>query len=528
MSIQHYYIGVGGTGARVAEALVHLCAAGLGPEELFLMLIDPDAGNGNLSRTTELISRYQEIQAQIGTRADGVSLFRTRIVTPTPLVWTIFKQQNQTLSSFIALNSLEASAKPLKHLAEMLFTEGDLDERLNEGFRGRPAIGAVVMAQPGAELPPWSQFWEQIALVSREDEAKVFVVGSIFGGTGAAGIPTLGAAAVIRDRAALESDTAANSNGGRKKSKVYLGSCLVLPYFSFTQDVPADERGRNFVRPDDFPLATSAALHYYLTKQLAYDEMYLIGDSSNEVVGSFGAGAGAQKNRAHYVELGAALSALDFFTYGKPTTSRETQYFFSARNGETVDWGALPSSRRADAVVNVQTSVKYRLVSATMFFYAASAYGSKTLKAMDGAGVTPPTWFTDHFAKKARLEPRMNPRSPDQEAMIGRLDSFGESFLHWLRDIGGDRSVALTNMRALLDDSGALLAWRSAPVGQLNGDGSSKLQFETFVGSCLNEPSLLKANAGAVAADRYFNLFSLAADRFTQKYLNVQNSQAER
>lgn len=41
------------------------------------------------------------------------------------------------------------------------------------------------------------------------------------------------------------------------------------------------------------------------------------------------------------------------------------------------------------------------------------------------SGVTPPTWFTDHFAKKARLEPRMNPRSPDQEAMIGRLDSFG-------------------------------------------------------------------------------------------------------
>ena len=38
----NYVIGIGGTGARVVEARVHCCAAGLGPEQLSLLIVDPD------------------------------------------------------------------------------------------------------------------------------------------------------------------------------------------------------------------------------------------------------------------------------------------------------------------------------------------------------------------------------------------------------------------------------------------------------------------------------------------------------
>lgn len=520
MPITQYYIGIGGTGARVAEALVHLCAAGLGPDELFLMLIDPDAGNGNLSRTTELISRYQDIQKQIGTRGADVELFRTKIVTPDPVVWTIFDQQNQTLAGFISLSSLEASVKPLRHFVELLFTEGDLDEKLNEGFRGRPAIGAVVMAQPNTEIPPWSRFWEEIGKTTRADEAKVFVVGSIFGGTGAAGIPTLGSGPVIRDKAALDSE--------RQKSKIYLGSCLVLPYFTFDQNVPAEEKPRLFVKPADFPLATSAALYYYLTKELAYDEMYLIGDSGAEVVGQFGAGASGQKNRAHYVELGAALSAFDFYNHGGPSTSREKQYFISARSGESIGWDALPSARVTHLVGDVQATVRYRLTSAAMFFYSVATYGRETLAAMESRGNVSPPWFTDHFAVKKAHDARLDPRNASQREMIGRLEVFGERFLLWLRDINADRTVSLLRMGALLDEAGEPLEWRTAPIGQVTGVSSSQVRFEKFINDCLNEEALVKANAGTVAVDRYFNLFSMAADRFTTKHLNVQRVQGKR
>jgi hypothetical protein len=520
MAIRYYYIGVGGTGARVAEALVHLCAAGLGPDELFLMLVDPDAGNGNLARTSELISRYQDVQLQITTRADGVDLFKTKIVTPDPVVWTIFDQQNQTLEGFIELSSLDASVTPLKHFAELLFTEGDLSEKLNEGFRGRPAIGAVVMSQPNAEVPPWNRFWEEIGKVNRANEAKVFVVGSIFGGTGAAGIPTLGAAAVLRDKASLD--------GEGERSKIYLGACLVLPYFTFDQTIPQEEKSRLFIKAEDFPLATSTALYYYLTKQLSYDEFYLLGDSGGEVVGKFGAGAAGQKNRAHYVELGAALGALDFYARGEPTPTREKQYFISARDGDNVGWDALPCGRQANLVGEAQAMVRFRLTAATMFFYSIATYGREALAAMSGAGAIPPTWFDHFMGKRGTEEQRLDPLNAGQQEMIRRLDTFGERFLHWLRDINADRNVSLLKVNALLDESGALVPWKSAPVGQLAGDNSSNLNFDKFVSECLNDEALIKLNAGTVAADRYLNLFSMAADRFTNRHLNVHRPQAKR
>jgi hypothetical protein len=520
MSIRHYYIGVGGTGARVAEALVHLCAAGLGPDELFLMLIDPDAGNGNLSRTTELVTKYQNIQKQMGTRAEGVNVFRTKIVTPKPEVWTIFEQQNQTLGAFIGLGSLEATAPPLKHFAELLFTEEDLHEKLNEGFRGRPAIGAVVMAQPNPEEPPWSDFWAEIAKINRADEAKVFVVGSIFGGTGAAGIPTLGASAVIRDRAALDAE--------KQKSKIYLGSCLVLPYFTFDANVPLDERTRLFVKPEDFPLATSSALYYYLTKQLSYDEMYLIGDSGSEIVGQFAAGAATQKNRAHYVELAAGLSALDFYVHGERTPTRERQFFISARDGAGIDWQGLPSARHTHLVSEVQTAVRYRLTAAGMFFYSLAAYGHETLETLKDPGAVPPTWFKDHFViRKGTDDARRDPRNPLQAETIRHVEQYGERFLLWLRDIMADQHVSLLKIGAVLDEGGNVLPWRNAPVGQFVAGAQQKVGFDRFVNDCLNEESFVEANAGEVAADRYLNLFSLAANRFTNKHLNVLRPQTK-
>lgn len=519
MPIRHYYIGVGGTGARVAEALVHLCAAGLGPDELFLMLIDPDAGNGNLSRTTELLSKYRDVQRQIASRAGGVVGFRTKIITPDPVVWTIFDQQNQTLASFIALNSLEASAKPLRHMAELLFTEADLHEKLNEGFRGRPAIGAVVMAQPNADAPPWSEFWAEISKINRADEAKVFIVGSIFGGTGAAGIPTLGAAAVIRDRAALDAE--------KVKSKIYLGSCLVLPYFTFDQAATPDEKARLHVKPDDFPLATSSALYYYLTKQLSYDEMYLIGDSGSEVVGQFAAGAGSQKNRAHYVELAAALSALDFYGNGVATASREKQYFISARDGVTVGWEGLPSSRHTHLVTEVQGTAKHRLMATAMLFYALSSYGREALAVLSkDSRAVPPVWFKDHFnLGKGTDDGRLDPRSAAQREAIQRIEEFGERYLLWLRDIVSDNSVSLVKIGALLDEAGHVLPWANAPVGQFVPGRPQKISFDKFVNECLNAEAFVDTNAGEVASDRYFNLFSLAANRFTHRHLNVPQPQ---
>jgi hypothetical protein len=45
-----YLIASGGSGAKVAEALIHLCGAGLGPDSLQILSVDTDDNNGNRSR----------------------------------------------------------------------------------------------------------------------------------------------------------------------------------------------------------------------------------------------------------------------------------------------------------------------------------------------------------------------------------------------------------------------------------------------------------------------------------------------
>ena len=58
---------------------------------------------------------------------------------------------------------------------------------MDKGFRGHPSIGASIMAQTAlGEDEPWKTFR---ALVKTDTDAKVFLAGSIFGGTGASGFP---------------------------------------------------------------------------------------------------------------------------------------------------------------------------------------------------------------------------------------------------------------------------------------------------------------------------------------------------
>jgi hypothetical protein len=51
-------VAVGGTGAKVAEAIVHTAAAGLGVDRLLIGFVDQDSGNGNTSRGVETVRAY--------------------------------------------------------------------------------------------------------------------------------------------------------------------------------------------------------------------------------------------------------------------------------------------------------------------------------------------------------------------------------------------------------------------------------------------------------------------------------------
>ena len=53
-----YLIAAGGSGAKVAEALIHLCGVGFGPDSLRILSVDTDDNNGNLARLTSTHTAY--------------------------------------------------------------------------------------------------------------------------------------------------------------------------------------------------------------------------------------------------------------------------------------------------------------------------------------------------------------------------------------------------------------------------------------------------------------------------------------
>lgn len=71
-----FIFGIGGTGSRVLRALTMLMASGvkLGHQQVVPIIIDPDAGNADLTKATTLLNNYlsihNKIQPSDGSRSD--------------------------------------------------------------------------------------------------------------------------------------------------------------------------------------------------------------------------------------------------------------------------------------------------------------------------------------------------------------------------------------------------------------------------------------------------------------------------
>ena len=192
----YYFISIGGSGARVLESLAHLLTAGLLPNKekdghLYAMSIDPDTGNGNLIRTTTLLTCLNGFKnVKVG---EGTPLLKTPLILANPFVWSP-TDLNTTLDKIISYQNY--SDKPIGKLYEALYTRKERNEILDEGFRGRPSIGAAVMGMKATAQVTQDSAWSHLIDAVRSDvktngSAQILLSGSVFGGTGAAGLPNI-------------------------------------------------------------------------------------------------------------------------------------------------------------------------------------------------------------------------------------------------------------------------------------------------------------------------------------------------
>lgn len=329
-----YVIAIGGTGARFLEGLVHLCAAGLGPqEEVSALIIDPDTANGNIVRLRTIMDLYGRCKGIISRyQNEDVPIFKTPI---SPLEETTPVPNNiNNLNDFF---SYFGFGNDHQRLCELFYTEAERRERWGTGFKGRANLGASVMADIAAQLnaPPWNNFMNNIKQTLANGICKIFIAGSIFGATGASGFPAV--AKMLRDH---------NWNNA---ANLRIGGILVLPYFSFNSpddrngDGGGDDNGL-YADAGDFLVKTKSALSHYAfawSGNCPYDRVYFIGDSYQKTIEGFSKGGMDQQNPLTPLDLISATSLLDFVNNAPDGGAADYRYAGRQNNGRTT-WEDIP------------------------------------------------------------------------------------------------------------------------------------------------------------------------------------------
>jgi hypothetical protein len=301
-----YVFGIGGTGSRVIKALTMLLASGVkmknGFDTIVPIIIDPDTANGDLNRTADILVKYQNIYNKIG---DNNKLFGTKVTTLTELtngnvsnVSNNFKfsvdGSGQKFGESIDYNGLDDENQAL---IDLLFSKENIEADMTVGFKGNPNIGSIVLNKIVG-----SQEYKEFTRSFNPGDA-IFIISSIFGGTGASGFPLL-----LKN---LRHESPSIETSGII-SKSVIGAITYLPYFK----VSDPEKGEKAIDSSTFYSKAKAALSYYehsiFNNEVSnLDAFYHLGDNANNNM-PYADGKGEQKNNAHFLELAGALSIIDF------------------------------------------------------------------------------------------------------------------------------------------------------------------------------------------------------------------------
>ena len=333
---KNFVIGIGGTGMRCLESFTHMCAMGLFDQKEFNVLtLDTDYLNGNKQRTESLIELYNQIKKtdqEASGFANNDTFFSAKI--------NLFKcvadysgGDGSPGSDFETIAKLENNPDA-QILADLFLSKRVQGFDLAHGYRAQTHLGSYLMyhalLEIAARLGKGTNIKEQdkdfgrfLDLLMRAGEnARVFVFGSVFGGTGASSIPVIPKA--LQDAMRRKSE-----NSAIHPDTVY-GATLLTEYFEFkppTEDEKKEKKDGIIADSSFFTLNSQAALSFYendITVKKSYKKMYHVGwpvdpidYSKDKNEAKTNTGGDTQKNGCHLVDFLCATAAWDFFNTAK-------------------------------------------------------------------------------------------------------------------------------------------------------------------------------------------------------------------
>ena len=305
---------IGGTGLRVMKSIMMLLASGVKTNGFMIVpiIIDPHNDLKEKKDLNILIDEYKKIynlsikskDTQTSNALNGffgVDVERLEDLNDQQNDTFVPLAEERSFTDFLGLQNIGVQDVN-RYLVKTLFSETNLNKSLSVGFKGNPNVGTVVLS----EIVNGSA-WFKAFKKHCQDGDRVFIISSIFGGTGASGYP------LIEKLIDEEKD---NPN----VKKAIMGAVSVLPYFTLKDQTNKSSD----IDSATFLTKTKAALSYY-EKSVKSDYLYYVGDKNMSA--SYDNDESVQKDTANFIELVAASALFHFVQQGEPTSS---QYFSRA------------------------------------------------------------------------------------------------------------------------------------------------------------------------------------------------------
>jgi hypothetical protein len=318
-----------------------------------------------------------------------------------------------------------------------------MNDQLTGGFLGNPNVGAVVLSG-FKNSPDFSLFANSF---SHED--RVFIAGSLFGGTGAAGLPWLLKALRNHTQQTGSADAIRNSA---------IGALMVLPYFKLQED------SKSRIDSSVFITKTKAALSYYATHVRGLNAVYYIADDALSTYANHESG-NQQSNDAHVVELLGALAILEFARTPKsnliPQGEKYYEYAINTDSQE-LDFSTLGVKSPVDFSKRLTQLQMMALLDATHFRQA-----------------TQETWAREHGFNSAFFE--------SSDYRDGLSNFLQTHYSTWVQQLASNRR-AFAPFRTVPDlkDMSKMLAARDANKKRFWGPGLSGELFDMTANSIRN------------------------------------------
>ncbi|MBT7101157.1 hypothetical protein HN937_27515 [Candidatus Poribacteria bacterium] len=393
-------VSVGGSGPHAVQGTVFGSMAGFlsdSVQEVKVLLADSDTDGKMLADAKATYRNAYGVYAEAPDADRHEHLLRTRILDPNPMEFNPIPDLDKlTLAKLLDLEMERDARSGVADLVDVLFTTQEQDSQLDDGFVGRPNIGAMYMSEHidfGAGV--WKDFFSHVRGVLEGQDVHIVLKGSTSGGMGTSGLPRI-AAGIKRHMAEQDMSSV----------PVRLAAILYMPYFSH-EDAASD--GSLVSESSAFLQRAQATLMYYGRHcGELFDAVYVLG-SPNGPRYEYSTGGANPPHVVHLASLGAVRHFVDKRNGTNP------YHMLWRLDSQRVHWEDL----WPDTTMRIRLGTLYRTARA----YLDQIYPGVTATSKRGAAA----WYQQFLRRTAPFE--------QYEPIYLIIRECFERYVTWMDDI---------------------------------------------------------------------------------------------